>query len=123
MAVMVILPYKLKIEQVDNYLIVKKMFLEEWQEDRVTEEKINLNGEESKSEFFGSPRVTAASLTANRDTLNMKSKVTMNRGGQTSQMNTTETWSLQNNGKVLSIIQTTITAGSERKITLVYERQ
>jgi mannan endo-1,4-beta-mannosidase len=117
------LPYKLKISQDDNAIAAQKSFIEEWMDDRVTDEKMMLNGEESKSEFFGAPRITTAGLSADRDTLLIKSKVTFNRGGQTSQLNTTEVWSLQNRGRELSIVQTAVAPQGERKIVLIYERK
>ena len=117
------LAHKLKIVQKENEITTQKYFIEEWQDDRVTEEKMQLNGEESKSELYGAPRITTAGLSANRDTLNIKSKVTFNRGGQTSQMITTEAWSLQSRGKVLSITQSSISPQGERKITMIYDKR
>ena len=117
------LPAKLKISQKENELDIKRSFTEEWQDDRITEEKMMLNGEESKSEFYGAPRITTASLSPNRDTLNVKSKVTFNRGGQTSEMTTTEVWGLQKHGKVLAIIQSSVSQQGERKITMIYDKQ
>ena len=117
------LPYKLKVAQDENIINIKKMFMEEWEDDRITEEQLGLNGDVSKSEFFGSPRTTSANLAAGHDTLNIKSNVTFNHNGQTTQMNTSEAWSLQNNGKVLSIIQISVSPAGEKKLTLVFDRQ
>jgi len=117
------LPHKLKVNQSDNEIILQKSFLEEWTDDRVTEEKLSLNGDERKSVYFGSPRITRVALSVNRDTVNIKSTVNMNRGGQASQVITTEIWTLQNNGKVLSITQTTVSPAGDRKITLVYNKE
>ena len=117
------LPHKLKIDQKENEIAVQKSFVEEWTDDRVTEEKLMLNGEESKSQYFGAPRITTARMSLNRDTLIIKSNVTFNRGGQTSKMTTTEDWDLQNHGKTLSIIQSSSSPQGERKIMLVYDKE
>jgi mannan endo-1,4-beta-mannosidase len=117
------LPNKLKIIQNENEIIIQKSYIEEWQDNRVTEEKMMLNGEESKSAYLNSPRLITANLSANRDTLMVKSKVTFNLGGQTSQMVTNENWSLQNHGKVLSIRQSSSSPRGERTITMAYEKQ
>ncbi len=114
---------KLKISQKENELDIQRSFIEEWRDDRVTDEKMMLNGEESKSEFYGAPRVTTAGLSGNRDTLKIKSKVTFNRGGQTSEMTTDETWDLQNHGKVLAITQSSVSPQGERKITMIYDKK
>ncbi len=116
------LPHKLNISQTENELDIKRSFIEEWQDDRVTQEKMMLNGEESKSEFYGSPRITTAGMSANRNTLDVRSKITMNRGGQTSQLTTTEAWNLQNHGNQLSIAQTSTSPQGERKIIMVYDK-
>jgi mannan endo-1,4-beta-mannosidase len=117
------LPHKLKIRQNENDLAIQRSYLEEWQDDRVTDEKMTLDGQESKSEFYGAPRITTAGLSVNRDTLNIKSKVTFNRGGQASQMTITEAWGMQNRGKELVITQTSMSAQGERKIVMVYDKQ
>ena len=116
------LPSKLKITQNGNDLDIQRSFVEEWREDRLTQEKLTLNGAESKSEYFGAPRITTAGLSAKGDTLNVKSKVTFNRGGQASEMTTTETWNLQNHGKMLTIIQSSTSPQGERKILMIYDK-
>jgi mannan endo-1,4-beta-mannosidase len=116
-------PHKMKIVQDDTAISNQKTFIEEWTTDRVTDEKLMLNGQESRSEFFGAPRITTAALSAHRDALLIKSHVTFNRAGQTSQLNTTETWSLQNHGRELLVTQTTISAQGERKLILMYDRE
>ncbi len=117
------LAHKLKISQKENEITIQRSFIEEWQDDRITDEKLLLDGEESKSEFFGAPRVTTATLPGNRDTLMIKSNVIFNRGGQTSTMTTSENWSLVNHGKTLLIAQSTSSPQGERKITMVYDKE
>jgi mannan endo-1,4-beta-mannosidase len=117
------LPAKLKIVQNGNEMSVQRSYIEEWQDDRITDEKIMLSGEETKSTYMNSPRVTIANLSANKDTLTIKSKTTFNFNGQTSQMLTTETWDLQTHGKVLSITQLSTSQRGDRKITMIYEKQ
>jgi hypothetical protein len=117
------LPAKMQISQKETELDIRRSFIEEWKNDRVTDEKIMLNGEESRSELFGAPRITTANLSANGDTVNFNSKVTFNRGGQSSQMTTTEAWCLRDHGRELCITQTTVSPQGTRKITMVYEKR
>ncbi|CAN5322855.1 hypothetical protein BH09BAC6_BH09BAC6_17100 [soil metagenome] len=115
------LPYKLSITQNENELETQKSFTEEWREDRVTKEKLGLNGEESRSVYFGAPLITTASRNGND--LIVTSKATFNRGGQTAQMTSTEIWQLQNKGKALSITQSSTSPRGVRKLVLVYDKQ
>jgi mannan endo-1,4-beta-mannosidase len=113
---------KLKITYEAGGIDIKKTFIEEWQDNRVTDEKSGLNGDESKSEYFGFPRTSTTGLSANRDTLKINSKVTFTRGGQTSNMLSTEAWCLQNHGKELCITQTSDSPQGKRKVILVYDK-
>ncbi|MEO6850269.1 MAG: hypothetical protein ABI203_02790, partial [Mucilaginibacter sp.] len=102
---------------------IQKLYVDEWEDDRTTEEKLTLNGAEVKSTYMDSPRVITANLSAKGDTLMIKSTTTMNRGGNSIQMTSNENWSLQNHGKELTIIQTSTTPRGTRKVTLVYDKQ
>jgi mannan endo-1,4-beta-mannosidase len=117
------LPARLTINQDTGLINMQKTFIEEWQADRVTDEKLALNGTESKSEYYGFPRITTAGLSVNLDTLEIASKVSLNRGGQTTQFVTTETWSLQNHGQELCINQAADSPQGKRKTILVYDKQ
>ncbi len=117
------LPYKLKIGQKDNEVQLQKSYIEEWTDDRVTDEKLNLDGEESKSVYFNAPLITTAGLSPNGDALTIKSKATFNRGGQTMEMSTNETWHLENKGKTLSITQYSKSFRGERTVTMIYDKK
>ena len=117
------LPARLKIEQADSAVDVKKTFVEEWQDNRVTDEKLSLNGAESKSQYYGFPRTSNATLSTGLDTLHIKSKVSFNRGGQITTAVTTEDWSLQQHGRELSVSQVADTPQGKRKMVLIYDKQ
>ena len=117
------LPARIKIEQGDAGLDLKKTFIEEWEDNRVTDEKIVFNGAESKSEYYGFPRTSTAGLSANKDTLTINSKVTFNRGGQAGAFVTIENWNLQNYGNELCITQVADSPQGKRKQVLIYEKQ
>ncbi len=116
------LAYRLKIRQTANEFAIQKSYIEEWTDDRVTTEKLGLNGEESKSEVFGGARITTANLSVGRDTLIIKSNGTFNRGGQISKIVTLENWTLQHHGNSLSITQTSTSPQGERKAVLIYDK-
>jgi len=117
------LPARLTVEQDENGLDIKKTFIEEWQDNRVTNENIAFNGAESKSEYYGAPRISTAGLSPDNDTLHITSKVTFTRGGQTSTFVTTEAWHLQDHGGELCITQEADSPQGKRKQVIIYEKQ
>ena len=71
-----------------------------------------------------SPRVSIASWDENTGSLLINSTVTFNRGGNTTEMLSSEEWSLGVDAKVLSIRQqSTGFRGNKIDITLIYEKQ
>ncbi len=70
------------------------------------------------------PRVSVASWDENTGSLLINSTVTFNRGGNPTEMLSSEEWSLGADGKVLSIRQqSTGFRGNKIDITLIYEKQ
>jgi hypothetical protein len=117
------IPYRLKITQKGNDLTIQRTFIVEWGDDRVAEENLTLDGKESKSEFWNSPRITTANWSEDGDTLIIASKVTFTRGDRTSEMVTNEVWSLRQRGKILSIDHVSTSRRGKRKITMIFNKQ
>ena len=117
------LPSRMEIRQSETDLTIRRSFIVEYADDRITDEKLTLDGRENKSEFFNSPRITTANWSEKGDTLVIESKVRFNRGGQTSEMTTREVWSLGKKGRVLSIQQSSNSFFGRRNITMVFERE
>ncbi len=117
------LPYKLKINQQGNDLNVQQTFIVEFADDRVEEQKLTLDGKEVKSEFWNSPRITTASWSATGDTLLITSKITLDQGGRTLEINITEIWRLAKQGKVLAIEQSSSSSWGKRNITMIFDKQ
>jgi hypothetical protein len=116
--------YRMKATQDGEILFVKKYNIVEWGDDRVSDEEINLEGEEMKTLFWRSPRISAASWDETTGSLKINSTVTFNRGGNTTEMKSSEEWSLNQDGKVLSIRQqSTGFRGNKVDVTLIYEKQ
>jgi hypothetical protein len=116
------LPAAMVVTQVDNELTVQKTFKSDFAEDFTAEEKMTLDGQECKSEFWNSPRVTTAVWTTNGDTLKIDSKTTFNMDGQTNEMTLKEKWALAEDGKVLLIDHYSSSNFGERKITIAYSK-
>jgi mannan endo-1,4-beta-mannosidase len=116
-------PYKLELAQKENELAIRRSFIVEWGDDRITEEKLSLDGTEHKSTFWNSPRITTARWSEDGDMLIVESKVTFTRGDRTNEMVTKEVWSLLKQGDVLSMAQTSTSFRGERKITMMFDKR
>lgn len=117
------LPSAMEVRQSGLELTIRRTFIVEYADDRITDEKLTLDGAENKSEYWNSPRITTAGWSAEGDTVVIASKVTFSRGGRTSEMITREAWSLGKNGRVLSIRQSSSSSFGKRDITLVFEKK
>ena len=117
-------PDKIEIDQDDDVIHVKKLIIAEFGNDQTTSEEVLLDGTYVKSEIFNSPCISRASLDSDSKTVNINSVVKLIRGGQTTDMKSNEVWSLQQDGKVLRIIQTsTGSKGEKIELSLVFEKQ
>jgi mannan endo-1,4-beta-mannosidase len=117
-------PYEIDVYQDDDLLDVKRVMIVEWGDDRITNEEILLDGTEMKSEFFNSPRISKASWNDASQSVVINSTVKFDRGGHSFEMKSTEEWSLQKEGKILKIVQTsTGFRGEEVKASLMFEKQ
>jgi len=117
------IPYEMDIYHDDDLLDVKKVMIVEWEDDRITNEEIMLDGTEMKSEFFNSPRISKANWDEASQSVIINSTVKIERGGRSFEMKSTEEWSLQEDGNILKIVQTSTSyRGEEVKLSLVYDK-
>ena len=75
-------PARLDVVQHGNDLTIRTTRILEYADDQVTEEKLTLDGAESKSVFMNSPRVTTARLSADGRQLVMDSTVCTSSGAR-----------------------------------------
>ncbi len=117
-------PYRMKVIQDGEILRVKKYNIVEWGDDRVAHEEINLEGEEMRSVFFNSPRVSVTSWDQEEGSMRIDSRVTFSRGSNSMERKSSEEWSLTGEGSVLSVHQqSTGFRGEPIDVTLIYEKQ
>jgi len=117
------LPFKIIISKNGNEFNIQKTFILEFEDDKITDEKISLEGKETKSEMLNSPRIMKARWSDKGDTLIVESKVLLNRGGNNSEMIFNENWKLMNGGSTLSVKQYSKSFWGERRLTVVYDKQ
>jgi mannan endo-1,4-beta-mannosidase len=116
-------PYKILLNQEDDLVRVKKYVIVEWEDDRITNEDLMLDGVPVKSKLFNSLRYTTASWNAESNTINIVSTAKFERGGQTIDMQSKEVWSIEEKGNVLKIVQTsTGFNGQQISLTLFYNK-
>jgi len=116
-------PAKLEISQTSNALLVRTTRIVEYADDQVTEEKLTLDGAESKSEFMNSPRVTTARLSQDGNTALIESVVAFARGNSVSKMTVKDSWKLIEGGRFLSIQRSISSPRGEQNITMIFDRR
>ncbi|MCW3117684.1 MAG: Mannan endo,4-beta-mannosidase, partial [Chitinophagaceae bacterium] len=119
------IPYLLAITQTGNDLDIKRTMVSEYSDNTIMEEQLTLDGKEKalKAPYGNRPRMVSAHLSAYGDTLFIDSKTTFTNGGRTIESTTNEAWTLQENGRVLSVKQTSNSFRGRRAITGVYYKQ
>lgn len=84
--------------------------------------KYTLDGKESVNTTGRGESKSVATWSADGKTLTIVTTRSVERDGQTTQMKTTETWTLTNPA-VLTIVTTSTTPNGERKTTMVYDKK
>lgn len=116
-------PYRIKANQDGDILFVKKYNIVEWADDRITNEQIDLEGGEMRSQFWNSPRVSKTSWDETTGVLRISSTVSFSRGGTTTEMKSSEEWERAKDGKILTIHQeSTGFRGNPISTKLIYEK-
>jgi len=115
-------PARMEVTQHGSDLVIKTTRVVEYADDQVTEEKLALDGSESKSEFMNSPRVTTAHVSPSGDSITIDSVVTFTWGAPGSKMTSTDTWTLLDGGKTLSIQRHSVSQRGEQNMTMMFSR-
>jgi mannan endo-1,4-beta-mannosidase len=116
-------PARLDVVERGEDLTIRTTRIVEYADDQVTEEKLTLDGTESKSEFMNSPRVTTARPSADGTQLAMDSTIALVWGPPGSKMVVKDTWKLSDGGDILTIQRSTKSPMGEQTTTLVFDRR
>jgi hypothetical protein len=97
----------LAVIQNDDGPDIKRTMISEYSENTVIDEQLTPDGKEKalKAPFGNAPGMGTTHLSEKGDTLFIDSKVTFNNGGRTNVWTINEAWTLKDNGKVLSVKQ------------------
>jgi hypothetical protein len=113
---------KLTVTQKGNDLIVERLSRGRSGEEFTSEEKLTLDGKECTNTFRERPRTSVVKWSDDGKSLTITSKMVFDRGGQEFEINSSEIWSLKEDGKVLSIASSISTPRGERSATYVYDK-
>jgi hypothetical protein len=116
-------PARLDVVQRGNDLTLRTTRIVEYGDDQVTEEKLTLDGAESKSVFMNSPRITTARLCADASQIAIESAVSFTWAPPGSKFITKDTWKLAARGNVLTILRSTSSPRGQENLTLVFDRR
>lgn len=117
-----IIPYKLKISQNENTLLIEKKIILEYAEYEIRNDTIALDGREIKSTLMKSPMLTTSKYSESGSSLLIESKVKFSNGENVSEMLINEIWSLKSGGQILSIKQSSSSMWGDRNITMIFEK-
>jgi hypothetical protein len=116
-------PARIEVVQQGNDLTIRTTRILEYADDQVTEEKLTLDGAESKTTFMNSPRVTTARMSADGSSLEMNSTISLVWGPPGTKLVVKDAWSLSGHGDFLTVHRTTSGFRGEQKLVLVFARR
>jgi mannan endo-1,4-beta-mannosidase len=114
-------PSKLEIIQDGDSIDIKRTMVSEYSDSRIMEQLLTFDGKEKefKAPFGNAPMKVSARLSAKGDTILIDSKMSFGNRD----LVTNEQWSLQENGKILAITQTSNSFRGKRTITVVFDKE
>jgi hypothetical protein len=115
--------FKLAVKQEGNTIIIERTSAGRDGEERTTSETLTLDGKENINEGERGSSTSVLKWSDDGTTLTIKSKREFNRQGETFEMNSTEIWTLAEDGKTLKIQSDMSSSRGERSATLVYEKK
>jgi mannan endo-1,4-beta-mannosidase len=116
-------PARLDVVQHGNDLTIRSTRVVEYGDDQVTEEKLTLDGSESKSVFMNSPRVTTAVRSGSGRELVMESTISFAWGPPGSKFVTQDTWKLGSRENVLILQRSSDSPMGKQNLTLIFDRR
>jgi hypothetical protein len=114
---------KLTITQDEKQVTIERFISSQFRGDFTSTENVTLDGKETNNTTDFGDRKMTATWSDDKKVLTIKSVLEMNRNGQSFQMNSTEIWTLMEEGKVLKVDQTRMSPRGERKSVLYYNKE
>jgi hypothetical protein len=115
--------FKIAVTQEGNTITIERTRTGRDGEERTNSETLTLDGKENINEGERGSSTSVLTWSEDGNSLTIKSKREFNRQGETFEMNSTEVWTLGEDGKVLKIQSDISSSRGERSVTLVYEKK
>ncbi len=115
--------FKIVVKQEGNTLTIERTRTGRNGEERTNSETLTMDGKENINENERGSSTSLVTWSDDGTTLTIKTTREFDRQGETFEMNSTEVWTLAEDGKVLSIQSEISSSRGERSATLVYEKK
>ena len=115
--------FKLAIKQDGNTITIERTRTGRDGEERTSSETFTLDGKENINESERGSSNAVLTWSDDGNTLTIKSKREFNRQGETFEINSTEVWTLAEDGKTLKIQSDISSPRGERSVSLIYEKK
>lgn len=115
---------KIKVEQKDDAVTIAKTFPGfDGGEDRTTTEILSFDGKTLESTgFFNSKKKSTIKWSDDGNSFTITYSIVFERDGQTTEINGTETWTLSDEGKTLTLQVASTSAQGEFKVKAAYDK-
>jgi len=113
---------KLTVVQKADSILIERVSRRETGEERISKEKLSLDGKPCDTGSPERPRTSTAVWSADGGSLSISISSVFERDGNRMEIKSTEIWTLSGEGKVLAIALTSVSPRGERKATLVYDK-
>lgn len=115
-------PAKLVVKQAGDSMSIDRIFKVEYEDDRVFNEKLTLDGKECASVIMETiPRTSTANWSADGNSLTIASTVVFERDGNKFEWKTVEIWTLKEGA--LNLDNTSTSQMGELKVQLVFDKE
>ncbi|MBL7744596.1 MAG: hypothetical protein JNN00_14090 [Chitinophagaceae bacterium] len=115
---------KIKVEQKEDAITISKTSASPGGDDVTTTETLTFDGKTSETTVFGgSKKKSVAKWSEDGKTLSITYTIAFERNGQTFDINGTETWTLADEGKSLSVQTVSSSPQGERTTKAVYDKE
>ncbi|RLD92035.1 MAG: hypothetical protein DRJ29_12825 [Bacteroidetes bacterium] len=115
--------FKIAVKQEGNTITIERTRTGRDGEERTNSETLTLDGKENIDEGERGSSTSVLSWSEDGNSLTIKSKREFNRQGETFEMNSTQVWTLAEDGKVLKIQSDISSSRGERSASLVYDKK
>lgn len=114
---------KIVVKQEGNTITIKRTRMGRDGEERTSSETLTMDGKENINEGERGTSNSVVTWSDDGTNLYIKSKREFSRNGETFEMNSTEVWTLSEDGKILKIQSDVSSSRGERSVSLVYNKQ